>query len=140
VLRFVPRQDPVRLSRNASRNLSWGINFVRWILVVIAVVGSIGWLACAYEAAPPRAAVVRSSHWRRTVDGWEQISIRSNPISTTTNSLGSSTSSSIAHPHPIVVSLLIAMLSALVLVANDCSSVASDSQTLGLHPARNSAE
>jgi hypothetical protein len=113
---------------------------VRWILVVIAVVGSIGWLACAYEAAPSRAPVVRSSHWRRTVDGWEQISIRSNPISTTTNSLGSSTASSIAHPHPIVVSLLIAMLSALVLVANDYSGIASSSKTIDLEPAKNSAE
>jgi hypothetical protein len=125
VLRFVLQEDPPSHPSGNSR----GINFVRWILVVTVLVASIGWLGCAYKAAQPRVPVVRSSQWRRTVDGWEQISIRS-AISATTNSLGSSTPSRVAHPHPIVVSLLIAMLSALVLVANDCSSVISDSHAI----------
>ena len=111
---------------------------MRWILVGLAVLVLAGWLGHTYELNLPRTPQVRTSQWRRTVDGWERIAITCKPVFPTPNLLGLPTPQHSAHPHPIVVSLLMAMLSTFALVANDCGSVSSRPPASEPRPARGS--
>src|SRR5262249_12796859 len=97
-----------------------GLKAMRSIVIGIALLASVGWLGCAFDSTQPEAPRVRASQWRRTVDGWERLSIRSNAISAAASPFGSSGASMGHHPHPTLFSLLVSMLSPFVLVANHC--------------------
>ena len=105
----------IRTDKRRSRALD-----MRWIVAITAILVCTGWFSCQFDV-PIGGSVHRASitEWRRTVDGWEKVAVRSNEVSVLTDHIASVVPGDIwvSHPHPLVLSLLLAMLSALALVA-----------------------
>ncbi len=87
---------------------------MRWIIGIAAALVCLGWLACQIELAdadvrPPR----QEDGWRRTVGGWERL-VTLQPSAAQAGNLPIWRS----HPHPLVATLLLIMLSVTLLVAS----------------------
>jgi hypothetical protein len=104
--------------RSGSRR--WRAFGMRWIVALTALLVGAGWLGYLLDV-PIDGPIhqISMAQWRRTVDGWEKVAVRSNEVSMLTGRIASVVPGDIwdSHPHPIVLSLLLAMFSTLALVA-----------------------
>ncbi len=93
---------------------------MRWILAIAMFLVGLGWIGYQFECpvSAPKHRLL-TSQWRRTVDGWEKVTVQENEISMLSGRIDTMSPADAwaYHPHPIVFSLLLAMLSTLVLVA-----------------------
>jgi hypothetical protein len=89
---------------------------IAFITIVLLGAGSI---ACLVNMSHREIAHLPSRHWRRTVDGWEMVVVDANTISIIPRGPRDSSLGDLwtGHPHPLLVSLLLPMLSALLLIA-----------------------
>jgi hypothetical protein len=85
---------------------------MRWIIGIAAVLFCVCWLACCLEVVIANTSQPRAEDgWRRTTRGWERN------VSLTA---ATSTKSAVfwrLHPHPLMATLLLVMLSVMLLVA-----------------------
>jgi hypothetical protein len=85
---------------------------MRWIVGIMAVLFCLGWFACHIEVVLADTSLPRAEDgWRRTTRGWERH-VTANVVS----------AAKVIpfwqrHPHPLVATLLLIMLSVLLLVA-----------------------
>lgn len=85
---------------------------MRWIVGITAVLFCLGWLACHVEVVSAHTSLPRAEDgWRRTTKGWERN------VSQTTATTANLVPFWRLHPHPLVATLLLLMLSVVVLVA-----------------------
>lgn len=87
---------------------------MRWIVGILLIVVWLGWAACQIEAVghPGGARLRMEDGWRRTVGGWERhVSLPKSAASGEASSIWRS------HPHPLVFTSLLILLSMLLLVA-----------------------
>jgi hypothetical protein len=86
---------------------------VRWIVAIVLFLSAAVWLACDLESPANSAANhLLLGAWRRTTGGWERLVPKSPaPAATSERDLWD------CHPHPVVMSLLVGMVSVMLLVA-----------------------
>jgi hypothetical protein len=85
---------------------------MRWIVGITAALLCVCWLACYVEVAIADTSQPRAEDgWRRTTHGWERN------ITQTTAATANLVPRWRLHPHPLVATLLLVMLSVMLLVA-----------------------
>jgi hypothetical protein len=85
---------------------------MRWIVGITAALLCVCWLACHLEVVIADTTQPRAEDgWRRTTHGWERN------ITQTRSATESVVPFWQRHPHPLVATLLLVMLSVLLLVA-----------------------
>jgi hypothetical protein len=96
---------------------------VRLISSIALVAALVGWVACCLELPTTENRVpIVATQWRRTTAGWEKLSA----LTARPDAKIQGQSTSTAHPHPAVVSLLTLMLSVAALLAfspGNCSEI-----------------
>ncbi len=92
---------------------------MRSITFMVFVLFVAGWIACQIDFPRGEIAHQPHGHWRRTVDGWEKVVVEANSVSIVPSDQRNLALGDLwaGHPHPIVISLLLPMLSALLLIA-----------------------
>src|SRR5689334_19048514 len=85
---------------------------MRWIVGITALLFCVFWLACHLEVVVADTSQPRAEDgWRRTTRGWERN------VSLNTATIEKLVPFWQRHPHPLVATLLLVMLSVVLLVA-----------------------
>ncbi len=98
---------------------------MRSIAAITLLLAACGWIGL--EINLPNHEICRrvsTGEWRRTVDGWQKVVVNSDQITFTNGNASAYISGDFwaCHPHPIVWTLLVALLSVLVLTAFDAAA------------------
>ncbi len=86
---------------------------MRWIPTIVLLIVLAGWMVYHLDDSPIANTPFVASMWRHTVDGWEKVS----DLSRAHFSESAAVDLWSVHPHPIIVSLLVAIVSLMALVA-----------------------
>lgn len=91
---------------------------VRWIVAIVFALGTIGCVACQFDAPGAfNTNPLAASRWRRTNHGWERLISKQ-----VSDRDGDGIDLPPPHPHPIVFALFLTMASVFVLLASSPSN------------------